>query len=1331
MVRNVFTTACKCTFYLLAGLVILIALFAAIVRLAVLYSDDYSERLSALVSSYVGSPVEIGEVDLVWNRFDASASLSDVQIQSADGSETILTLPKIELQLNVRESLLKRNLDVRSVQLNNLSLVAAVEGGGEALMLRNVMRGEFASDSKGASADNVLSWLLNTDRIAILDSDITLIDRTLEREYKIDNVNIRAFNDGDLHQLRIDTSLPGSIGAPSLASLDFTGRADDISAWNGHFYLNAKGLNLTQLSSLLGEKSQQYTGLTDFQLWGQWSESKIKKVRAIADGRDIEIFQPAVSDADDGGSDDARLSARNLNLDVDLLATDSGYQVNFSRLSATLDNQELQLDGLDVHIEQDAEGSKNFRATGPDIELGSLQPVFSYIDAILPADVKAKTSSLRGGGLRNWLVGGTLSTLDSEGAKVGSNALNEVNVDIDNLAIDSSGSLPGISGLSAAVRFGNGTGQVTIANQDINLDLPELYENPLPVINADGVLRFLIDDEQWKIVSEDFRLSSLDLNTSVVFSMLGNPEGQNLIDLHVNLLNANLANVDRYYPAKIMKPKLLSWLQESIIDGDLVRGRVEIKGDLNDFAPNEGRGHLYAESDLVNATLKFKSDWPAAEAMDGNLSLTAGALRGRVYKGRLRQAQFSDARVFIPDFTAPILGLQTSAIGPVADMLDFAQRGPLASKIGPAFGNASGSGTSRLALDLQIPLTSKLSERLSVDGEVVLDNAQLQSSDYGFELESATGKVGFNKRGIVANDLQVRYQGLPLDVTASQQLLSGTHINRLSVKGPVAPASILKSYDIPLEEFFDGVSVWNLDIVISRKTDSKKVRVELNASSDLSGTEIKFPVPLYKNADNLHEAKLYRDFGSKENDWWIELPGLVKTRVRVGDDKKVESMAIALGRSNNTVLPWRGIALHGDAQRVDAMGWVEFALGFRKGSGKNGSGKSKSDFPLFAKVNARQMIIGDKELDKLVYIAYRDGIHQVHRVENQLISGEMMQRFDSGSGDPIVFRLDKLNKKLLVAIAEADQTSSGSRNVVRTNSGNTSEVTNQPFDPRELPAFDINVKELQWENWRLQRVDIRTRPSERGMELTAVNARQDSLRVSGGGRWVYDGVDSHVTSLDLNASVDNFGKTIFAIGGGRSFAGGVGEGGLSLSWPGPAYIPDLRSMTGQMLLNLRNGRILSVEPGVGKLLGLFALQTLPRRLALDFRDITKSGLEFTSVNGNFSIFGGKAITNAMIMSGPVAEVLIHGSTDFYNRTYDQTIDVLPRVSGALPILGVLASGPAAGVTALLADGILRGIGVDLNEIGRRRLKLVGTWDNPQWRTIDLSASANKSQGDGN
>ena len=101
-----------------------------------------------------------------------------------------------------------------------------------------------------------------------------------------------------------------------------------------------------------------------------------------------------------------------------------------------------------------------------------------------------------------------------------------------------------------------------------------------------------------------------------------------------------------------------------------------------------------------------------------------------------------------------------------------------------------------------------------------------------------------------------------------------------------------------------------------------------------------------------------------------------------------------------------------------------------------------------------------------------------------------------------------------------------------------------------------------------------------------------------------------------------------------------------------------------------------------------------------------------------SIGNGNARANAIVATGPVAEILIRGNTDFVAQTYDQVIDVLPRVSGALPLLGVISGGPAAGLTALLAEGVLRGIGVNLDEIGRQRYTLKGDWDSPQLKSIN-------------
>ena len=1306
MVLTALTKTCKWIYYLLVALLIFIALLLACVRLAVSYSKDYSEELAALVSSYVGSPVEIGEVDLVWNRFDASASLKDVQVRSGDDAATMLELSQIDLLLDVREILLKRKLSVRSVQLSNLSLVASYEGEGEiGIMGQNPKLGSKSKvdEVEASNRDySVLNWLFNAERISILDSDIKLIDAPRNREFEIDHVNIRAFNDNDLHQIRITSALPGEIGESSVASLDFTGAADDIKAWKGKFYVNTQGINIDQLSEFWSKPSDNYSGITDLQVWGEWSDARVDHVRAIANGQQLSFDQQSAD-----ATSEASINADRVEVDVNWSRTDSGWQMNFGRLFASLED-EIVLDGLDMHMERNGDGVEAFGISGPDISLESLQPVYAFVDALRAENNGYPLQNLRGGEIKNWLLGGVWQSGEFE--------VTALKADVENLAVDAFENNPGISDLSATALYRDGTGYLSLDNQDINLSLPAMFDKPLPVINTDGVVKVLMNKAEtntgtsgvlWKVVGEDLRVATSDLNTSTTFSLLASTGGQRLFDLHTNILSANLANSRDYLPVRVMSPTLYNWLQTSIETGDIVRGRVELKGDIGNYDPAKGVGHFYAEADIVDAQLKFLSDWPSADDMDGNISFTANTMRGQVYKGQLRQAKFSDARVFIRELKQPVLELQTNAIGPLADMLDFAQTGPLAPKIGSLFGDASGNGTSRLSLDVKIPLNDKVNAELTVDGEVRLDNAQLAAKAFGIDLESATGNVLFSRDGVLADDLQVRYQGLPLAVKATRIADpegSNDIVNRLSVSGPVALSSVMNSYGIPLVEQFEGTSNWDVDVDVKRRP-GKSPQVKFTATSDLSGTQIKLPAPLYKAANTLKEVSVSRDFSDGAEDWWVEMPGLIKARVRATEDKKLESMAVAIGRSNNTVLPLRGIALHGDAQRVDAMGWVKLGLEFQA--------KSESDpLPFFANVSARQMLFGphrypgSDELGDMIYIAYRDGPQQVHRIENPLVSGELRVR--GGSEQPLVAQLERLDKRLLTAIGDAEA---------------ASEVTSPSYDPRDLRPLDINVKELEWDNWRFSQSSLRTQPSERGLRVTALTIRQDSFRVSGSGFWDYyeaqnGSAESHVTKLDLNASFDNFGRAITNTGGGNSFAEGAGEAALSLTWPKPGYAPDLNEMTGQLLFNLREGRILTVDPGAGRILGLFALQALPRRLAFDFRDITDKGFEYARISGNMSIADGNARANAIVATGPVAEILIRGNTDFVAQTYDQVIDVLPRVSGALPLLGVISGGPAAGLTALLAESVLRGIGVNLDEIDRQRYTLKGDWDSPQLKSIN-------------
>ncbi len=67
---------------------------------------------------------------------------------------------------------------------------------------------------------------------------------------------------------------------------------------------------------------------------------------------------------------------------------------------------------------------------------------------------------------------------------------------------------------------------------------------------------------------------------------------------------------------------------------------------------------------------------------------------------------------------------------------------------------------------------------------------------------------------------------------------------------------------------------------------------------------------------------------------------------------------------------------------------------------------------------------------------------------------------------------------------------------------------------------------------------------------------------------------------------------------------------------------------------------------IGKMLSIFSLQTIPRRLSLDFSDVFQKGYSFDSIKGDFNFNNGDMHTNNLRFDGPVAKVAIQGRIGF-------------------------------------------------------------------------------------
>jgi uncharacterized protein YhdP len=145
------------------------------------------------------------------------------------------------------------------------------------------------------------------------------------------------------------------------------------------------------------------------------------------------------------------------------------------------------------------------------------------------------------------------------------------------------------------------------------------------------------------------------------------------------------------------------------------------------------------------------------------------------------------------------------------------------------------------------------------------------------------------------------------------------------------------------------------------------------------------------------------------------------------------------------------------------------------------------------------------------------------------------------------------------------------------------------------------------------------------------------------------------------------------------------------------------------------GQFLKADPGVGRLLGVLSLQSLPRRITLDFRDVFSDGFAFDSINGDVQIAAGIMSTTDLRMVGPAATVDISGSVDIARETQQLRVRVLPALStsisagaAALFIANPLV-GAAVGAGTLLAQKVLKD---PFEQLFSYEYAVTGGWSDP-------------------
>ncbi|MBD8526996.1 YhdP family protein [Pseudomarimonas arenosa] len=843
---------------------------------------------------------------------------------------------------------------------------------------------------------------------------------------------------------------------------------------------------------------------------------------------------------------------------------------------------------------------------------------------------------------------------------------------LQGVGIEASGNEPGFAALDLAV---DGEGQrfaVQLHAADLAFDWPTSLRSVFHSSLRGEFMLWRDEQQHWCLSALDAAVHDAEFQIDVGGELCFNG-GRPKVELSVEVAPAELVVAKRFWVINKMPPPAVSWLDDAIESGRLSRGRLLLSGDLDDWPFRNGDGRMEALADLEGLQLKYRRDWPAGTELTGWARFLNDSMEVEL-AGRVDGIEVERVTGGIDRYRRGLLDLNIQGKADTAAMMRLLRDTPLWAKLAPGLDKVRMQGPGSIDLALQVPL-KKEGGSPRIDGRVKLLEADLRQPEWGLSFEGAQGVVEISERGARIEQLEVIHAGRParFDLKVGSFVPDPANLVEAALTGRLDAEALLDTQpDLTwLRPYFEGNSLWRIDLgVPSDGVSAARLRLR----SDLVGASLELPAPLRKSDAVSMPLDLQVELGKEQKSIDLALGELMRLRGSLSEDRPFNGVA-EFGLDSGIERPARGLAVVGSVPVLDASGWMGLAGG--------GGGLIES-----VDLRCGELDIGGRSFSETEVRWNSTSTHSQLEFEGQGLQGEVeiptaIEQFQRG----ITARFDRLYWPLNEQAKGAEA----------------------GIDPGLLPPLHVHVTDLRLGDAELGDTRLETFPDAGGMRIDLLQSRSSALELSARGFWhgtgerEYSQVDAEFVSLDLGAMLKALGFSALV------------EGGQTLStlkarWPGPPSAFALEHAEGSLSLSVERGTIPEVRPGAGRVLGLLSLSEIPRRLALDFSDFFKSGLAFNKIEGEFVLAGGSAVTEGLRIDSPAAEIVIRGRTGLAARDYDQTMEVMPRASSVLPVVGALAAGPAGAAIGAVAQAVLQ---KPFKQMTRTLYSVKGSWEEPQ------------------
>lgn len=841
-----------------------------------------------------------------------------------------------------------------------------------------------------------------------------------------------------------------------------------------------------------------------------------------------------------------------------------------------------------------------------------------------------------------------------------------------------------------------------------------------------------------------------------------------VLDLQGSLQNVNGTRVHRYLPA-VLSQSVRDYVRNAVVQGSVKEAKFIVKGDLFDMPfkdPKLGEFRIVAQlSDVHFAYVPPEIQpadslpWPPLTQVNAELVFDRSSLAVNNAAGRLGSGtstvQITKANAGIADFKEGVATVQVNADtrGALGDMVAIVNASPLSGITSQALAKAKGSGNADLKLRLNLPLSDLSGSKVA--GSLTLAGNDVQMTPDTPLLANAKGLISFNEAGFSLKDIQASMLGGDVRLDGGTRASPGPADASLvfRAQGTMTAQALAQAKELGfvsrLGTYASGGTGYTATLAF------RKGVAEIAINSQLQGMGLNLPAPLNKSpestlplhysnalvpaslaADQKLQDQINVDLGSIAN--------IVFVRDVSGKEPRVLRGGIGVGLSQGETTPFiqDGVVANINFAQVNLDVWQKLLNTAATGvaavasttTAATTASAAASDattaasvpspsvalggyLPSVMAVRAQELTVQGRTLNNVVVGVSRDGLNWRANLDARELNGYVEYSQPSGLNPGRVYaRLARLN----LAQSAATEIEAA--------------LDNQPT---AIPALDIVVEDFELRGKKLGRIEVEA--TNLGSAATLADAansntvvrewRLNKLNVilpealfTATGNWTTIGSaglgsrtatigsERRRSAMSFKLDIANSGELLKRLGMDKVIAKGKGKMEGQVAWIGSPLALDYPSMNGSFNVNIESGQFLKADPGLGKLLGVLSLQSLPRRLTLDFRDVFTEGFSFDFVRGDVKIEQGVAITKNLQMKGVNAAVLMEGSANIAKETQDLKVVVVPEINAGTASLVAAVLNPVIGLTTFLAQLALRG---PIIEAATQEFQITGTWVDPK------------------